>query len=412
MQRPLILLVLALCATIPGLASGASLRVVPSGPTQLILKGEGFSNVAAGEINLRWKHSVPGSLSVTQGTLIPGAMFVTNTNSSQLVRIAFVSASGYDGSGSLATLSLSGSGAGLPEVDSMRVELRSPEGQVMPVQVYLPAPRIETAAPEPAPAPTPAAPEAPVFTSPEAVEVAVAKGQIRYGLGASGGGMLISQRDLDSAAEASPPLPEPAEPVIEAVSAASAMQGEAAAVPEPEEAAPVEAVVTSVPSVLSRFLESRVKRTPASLQALYSQDRPEWIRQLPEIAQSDGVSRVRVVLDPGSGNDQANLMIAGARLISSEVTAKGELVMDLLPTTGIWEVTLHILLPGRLIEFPLTVVPPLRIGMSPRPEVTEKDFLAYLQRQSADQRQELADFIFTGNYLRALEKNHSSPVPP
>lgn len=408
MQRLLILLVLALCATIPGLAAGAILRVVPSGPTQLILKGEGFSNVAAGEINLRWKHSVPGSLSVNQGTLIPGAMFVTNTSSSQLVRIAFVSASGYEGSGSLATLSLLGGGAGLPEVDSMRVELRSPEGQVMPVQVYLPAPRIEIAAPEPAPA----APEAPVLTSPEAVEVAVAKGQIRYGLGASGGGMPIIQRDLDSAAEASPPLPEPAEPVIEAVSAASAMPGEAAAVPEPKEAAPVEAVVTSVPSVLSRFLESRVKRTPASLQALYSQDRPEWIRQLPEIAQSDGVSRVRVVLDPDSGNDQANLMIAGARLISSEVTAKGELVMDLLPTNGIWEATLHILLPGRLIEFPLTVVPPLRIGMSPRHEVTEKDFLAYLQRQSADQRQELADFIFTGNYLRALEKNLSGPVPP
>lgn len=379
--------VLILTAT-NGLA--ATVRVVEAGATQLVIKGEGLSNVAAGEITLQWQSPPSGTVAVSQGGLVKGAMFVANTNLPGQVRIAFASTSPFEGTGTIGVVTTNSSGGVLPVVSVLRVSLRDPAGKALAVQSIVQIPKSVDTVPLPASEPS---------QSGEPIMKDVSHRGNRFTVG-SGPAPMDNQPEVQAIIERSDTEKElPGDEVEVEADLATPVEAR-----EPKEdadlgKAPPEVVFASVPSILSRFLDYEGKRNPPALQALYSDARAEWVRQIPWIVMSDGVTPVRVVVSGIKAVGKVDLLVAGAKLLGSEFSEDGALAIEVVPDRGTWEASLHVLLPGQLVEYPLTVVPFWQVDLDRSGDISEQDFERYLDTKTNEPRQELADYIFTGNYL-------------
>lgn len=172
--------------------------------------------------------------------------------------------------------------------------------------------------------------------------------------------------------------------------------------------------VVSHRSNLDTFMSYRGERSPAILTALIGREISPTIRQEPAVALSDGRTRVRITvrLAPGDGSSP-NFAPTGASLLSiaRDPASPQSWVITLLPRQNASGASLTILSGNQLIDYPLTVAPPVA-------EVTgsEADFALFLRDSgvspprrdlNGDGRHDyLDDFIYTANYL--ARKNAAS----
>lgn len=151
----------------------------------------------------------------------------------------------------------------------------------------------------------------------------------------------------------------------------------------------------------------RGERSPAILTALVGREVSPTIRQEPAAALSDGHTKVRVTarLAPGDGGTP-NFASTGASLIAiaRDPALPQGWVITLLPRQNGTKATLTILNGSQLIDYPLTLAPPVA-------EVSgsEADFALFLKDSgvfppkrdlNGDGRHDsLDDFIYTVNHL-------------
>jgi len=128
---------------------------------------------------------------------------------------------------------------------------------------------------------------------------------------------------------------------------------------------------------------------------------------------SDGTTHVRITATLTSSAEQApNFALNGARLVSlTKDDQAGTWTVEALPLTNATKAGLTILNGSEVIEFPLTVAPPVKVAAS-----SEADFAAFLKNsgKTADLnndgvRDYLDDYIYTANYL--ARKNGSATTP-
>lgn len=126
----------------------------------------------------------------------------------------------------------------------------------------------------------------------------------------------------------------------------------------PRASAGPEREVLVTPGVLQRFAEYRGPRTVAAMARLFRGPLTQGVVQKPSIALADGRTPVRLEI-AGLREDEPDIALSGAQLLSMDVPRKGPAVLHAVPEKGATEAAVFVLIDGRFREIPLTVVPPL-----------------------------------------------------
>ncbi|WP_298432873.1 cohesin domain-containing protein [Geobacter sp.] len=161
--------------------------------------------------------------------------------------------------------------------------------------------------------------------------------------------------------------------------------------------------------VIDRFRDFKGEKTPENLKALFAEKVVGNIIQAPPIALSDGKKTVTLKVDLGESGAAPNFALRGATLKSLGKDGS-KWVVVVLPEARRTDAVLIIVAGERMIEYPLTVAPPVDVNIDKGDALTEKDFNLFLKEKGTDkaprfdlngdgERDYVDDFIFTANYL-------------
>ncbi len=161
--------------------------------------------------------------------------------------------------------------------------------------------------------------------------------------------------------------------------------------------------------VIDRFRDFKGEKTPKNLVALFDEKVAGTIVQDPPIAFSDGKKTVTLKVDLGESGAAPNFALRGASLKSLGKDGS-KWVVVVLPEARRTDAVLIIVAGERMIEYPLTVAPPVDVNIDKGDAMTEKDFNLFLKEKGTDKaprfdlngdgkRDYVDDFIFTANYL-------------
>lgn len=401
-----ILLILALLLTGTRLARAAAVTINPSGNGVFIISGSGMDAVAGIDLTVSYDSTQLASPAVTQGSLISGALMAVNTNKPGSIKIAAVSTRPFSSSGQIATISFaSHSGSGRVSVVSSMINLKGapvPGGgesvafdstttpgtspgliTTAGVPFSQPAPTITTAGSAATP-PTPASGGGPVFLGTVSMP-----------------GDSPAKSDPKPAETAAPPArtdepPPVASPVEIPVAEPPA--------PKPQKSEPL--AMIALKGAMESFSSYMGEKNPASLIALLTRTSSAPVRQEPAFVLSDGKKEIKITATLKNVAEKSpNFALEGAKMVSLTAdSASSTWTITALPKAGAIQASLTILTDREIIEFPLTIAPPVAAVTA-----AEADFTAFLKDSGAippkrdlnsDGRHDyLDDFIYTVNYL-------------
>ena len=157
---------------------------------------------------------------------------------------------------------------------------------------------------------------------------------------------------------------------------------------------------------LENFSRFRGNKTPANFVTLLNKPNSATIRQEPAFVLSDGTTTLKITAELKNVAEKSpNFALQGARLVSLAAdSASSTWTITALPQAGISQASLTIMTDREIIEFPLTVAPPIASVTA-----AEADFTAFLKDSGAvppkrdlngDGRHDYQDdFLYTVNYL-------------
>lgn len=165
---------------------------------------------------------------------------------------------------------------------------------------------------------------------------------------------------------------------------------------------------------MEHFKDLGSERTPAACCALFTQQL-STIRQDPSIALSDGVTPVIIVVKlEGSKPASPNFALSNARLVSIS-KENSTWIIKTIPQAQALHASLTILSGETMIEFPLTLVPPVEDISA-----AEGDFAAFLKDSGVTPpKRDLNgdgvhdyqdDYIYTAHYL--IKKSAAAKAKP
>lgn len=345
----------------PENARAAELTLSPVGTGTFQVMGNSLSGIGGFDVTITYDPGSHGSPQVTQGPLAAGSFFAANTNIPGQIRIALVHANGITGSGPLVTVRFGTSRGTTPPL--LRVNSlidtggRSLLADGTPPPPPLPAnetpsPGRFSALPETPSSPGVEPPEAgtsapPPSPAPPGAVTASFPGTITLPGGGPPAGEQGAGKTPPAVPEPSPPEPrhlEPAEP------------------PTPPE--PVKREKRSFPpppaSVLERFLSWKGETTLANLAPLFQGRGGEWVKQAPAVGSSDGVTPVRLEIDPGwRGENPPSFALKGVSMKGFSTSGETGWVLELIPAAGATGASVTMEMDDASVEIPLVVVPPL-----------------------------------------------------
>lgn len=382
----------------------ASVTIVSAGSGSYIVKGDGLSGVAG--IDLIISYSAPlSNPSVTPGGFVGGALFAANPNfPGSKIKIGVVSASAFSGGGDIAVIKFASwrDNAPIPTVSYNMIDSKgaSSTGTGLIDTPGIPFSQQETpaATQQQTTQQQTTTPNAGATTTTTTPAAPTALGGVTI---ASDPFLKADAKPAEPAgAPAVPPVP-PAETAPPAVAAPPVEQPAAQRPEEPKRAE--EARTTVYGAVLERFRAYQGEKSPAILAALFKKEVAPTIRQEPPVALSDGSTGIRIIAAlPSPDGKSPNFALSGAKLVSlKKGDEAGTWIIEALPRENVLQATLTILNGAELIEYPLTVAPPLKTGAA-----GEADFNAFLKNSgkggdlNGDGRRDYIDeYIFTANYL-------------
>jgi hypothetical protein len=385
------------------------ISISSSGNGVFTLQGTGFTVVGGAKISIMYDTATLANPRVAPGGLMSGTHMITNPNAPGVILVAFINAQGVSGSGTLFTITFDLPGSSPGVIQSLTADLIDVNSQkiVSQVQINNPAGSSPSIAPATAETPTPAQGGGTAQTT---------------GGGGSGTVPVLTGGTITMPGEGEPAKDKPRE---EPATGAALPHGESPAPPETRggelaqipggTAAPAHGEknggqIVSYKSVLEQFRTFKGVKTPSALIAIFEQNVMQGIRQEPPIALSDGTANVKVFIKlPSTGKESPNFALKDAKLVSLETEGENGWMLELLPSKGVYMVTVIMLRDGVQTEIPLTVAPPAppeaKLG-----KLTESDFSLFLKEQGTakaprfdlngdGKRDYLDDYIFTANYL-------------
>ncbi|MFA7062471.1 MAG: cohesin domain-containing protein [Pedobacter sp.] len=402
------------------IAMGASVSVKASGNGVFILQGDHMDGVAGIDLNVNYDSSSLASPKVDQGRLVSGgAMFTANPNFGlNAIKISIIRTSAFSGTGPLAVIAFaSHTGSGIITVSTSMIDsngntvLGGERTSATDFQTSTIDSKnfISTAGvPFNQPSST-STTTATVSTGSQNITAAPVSSSTTSNPGtASISSDLPTKNDTKTndtngipVAYAEPSTNRQIEPFVET----KTVEPPAGKIPVSEPQKQVSPKSTSYKGVLENFRAYHGEKTLAILIALFNKKIAPTIRQEPVVAVSDGKTPVKIVAElKGVSDKSPNFALNGAKLVSLNMDDASIWIVETLPQANIMQASLTILTDKDIIEYPLTLVPPVD-GISP----AEKDFEIFLSDNGAatpkrdlngdGKRDYLDDYFYTAHYL-------------
>jgi hypothetical protein len=376
------------------LALGASVSLTPSGNGVFIIQGNQMDSISGIDLTVTYDTSSLSSPSVVQGSLISGgALFVANPAYSQnSIKIAIIRQIPFSGSGPISIISFaSHTGTGSITVSANMLNSS---------RAHVPGGGISTASDF----------QTATITSNTGDTSNNITGGGTTGSGAGGSiptylGTVSMPADVQTRSESKQADATGVPAQISELAAAKPVEPPADSKPVAEPQKPVEVKMTSYKGVLDNFRAYKGERSPAIFIALFNKEITPTIRQEPAVALSDGKTplKLRVTLEKAV-DKSPTFSLNGAKLVSLNRDASSTWIIEALPQAGIMRATMTIMTDSDIIEYPLTLAPPIK-DISP----AETNFTVFLKDSGATPPKRdlngdgihdyLDDFIYTANYL-------------
>lgn len=368
--------------------AAATITVDQSG----VVTGSGMDGIAGIELVINYDSSNLSTPTVTKGSLIPQSMLAANTSVPGVIRIAIISTSPFSGSGQIAAIKFA-SNSGKGWIKLVSHSMINAAAVKIPVDSSTPDAEVQ-----------PASQATTTTTSPSAATVVL--GNVNY---------TTTQTETPPArVEAQTPEP-----------AATIYQKSAPPQLEPDNANPPPAPVSRqtvtdarvrepgqqiiYKGILDRFKTYRGDKSLPFMAALFRKEISQFVHQEPEVAVSDGKSRIRIIVDlPNSLQTSPNFALDNATIISArkDSVVKGRWIIEALPETAAWKATLSIIAGEESFEYPLTVTPPLGSSL----KADQSGWNVFLKETGTPQkplhdfnhdglRDYIDEFIFVANHL-------------
>lgn len=396
----------------------ASLSITPATGSKFAVQGNSMDGVAGIDLVLRYDSSL-SSPKVIQGSLIPasGTLFVPNLNFAPgKIKIGIISTNQFSGSGSIAAISFDGSGS--LYLDSYSL-INSNGAAVNPDSAPTTPPGIPFSTPSPSPSPSSTTSTTSTTTPATTPQQTVTQNTAATAVSPIWTTLGTVTMPSDSQPPKETKVAEPAGAAVQppTVPSATTPPAEQTATLKPEEAKNLESVkVTTYGSVVERFRAYQGEKSPAILMALFKKEIAPAIRQDPPVALSDGVASLKVVVALSSKDSKApNFYLNGAKLVSLKMDDEADKwIIETMPQANVLNASLTILNGSEIIEFPLTVAPPIKSRA-----VSDADFSAFLKATGKDsdlngdgKYDYLDDYIYTANYLVWQERSSKAEKKP
>src|ERR1039457_5231723 len=381
-------------------AFAASVTITPGAAGVYNIQGDAMDRVAGIDLTIIYDKFSLSTPTVIQGGLVAGALMAANTNNPGSIKIAIISTKAFTGSGQIATVTFATQN-GTGGITSASVSMIDSVGSPITAQVVVSGGNASTATSSGL-ITTPGIP----FSEPSATTTTLSSAT------ATTASSIPTYLGTVSMPSEVPPKSDtkPADTTgipVQLTEPASAKPvdtpAEVKPVAEPQKS--VEVKMTSYKGALDNFQAYKGEKSPAIFIALFNKEITPTIRQVPFVALSDGKTPLKILVKlETAGNRSPNFSLNGANLVSLKKDSAFTWIIEALPQAGIMRATLTILTDSDMIEYPLTLAPPIE-GLSP----VEADFAVFLTDSGApapkrdlnrDGRHDyLDDYIYTANYL-------------
>jgi len=173
------------------------------------------------------------------------------------------------------------------------------------------------------------------------------------------------------------------------------------------------AVDPKTKAVFERFRDFSGARSLAAFRELFSGVDP-CCRQTPSVVIADGRRTARVVISGvEEGGVAPQFTVSGGELVSTKRGRNDEeWIVVVQPYQGWWDVRVNATFANAVVDFPLTVTPPLDMPRRKQAHITDKTFMLRLRSFLAGKPENvpseypvwLREYLFTANYLAAREE--------
>jgi hypothetical protein len=129
--------------TVPVVVGVANcINLVPIGPGVFNLQAINLANVAGIDVTITYDASSLANPQITRGTFVPGALMATDTVQPGTMRLAFLNAQAFSGSGTLATIGFDVLGASPYRIRSLSASLIDAQGRPLATTVLFDPPAV------------------------------------------------------------------------------------------------------------------------------------------------------------------------------------------------------------------------------------------------------------------------------
>jgi hypothetical protein len=129
-----------------------------------------------------------------------------------------------------------------------------------------------------------------------------------------------------------------------------------------------QASFTRLESVLERFRSFKGVKNRIALVNLFKRSDAAFTQE-PAVLLSDGIAQARVTIRVSAHGEQApSFMVSGGKSVSVQMTDNNTWLFDIVPDRGSSATSVTILSEKSMVEYPLTVAPPLSLFDSTKAE--------------------------------------------
>lgn len=393
--------------------AAATVSVTSSGDKSYTVQGSGMDGVSGIQLNITYDSASLSTPTVTQGSLISGAMLAANTSLPGFIKIAIISTKPFSASGQIASITFAnqqGSGG----ITSANVSMIDKIGAGFPATISIANRMGNTVA------------DSSSQTSPTTVSTSSTTGTPGTATTPSSAtatptylGTVTLPADIQQQAEVKPATesttslysaePAPGRNVHE-----TQTFEKSGAESKPEETK--QYVVYK--GISERFNQYKGSKKLSDVVALFNKKVAQNINQEPALLLSNGQSRATLTVDiPARISTSPNFAVNGGILISfkQEKSVKGRWIVEILPEAGIVKVMMTIIAGADEFEYPLTVAPPVKTALT----LDERGWDKFLREVGTAKaplhdfnndgvRDYMDEYIFVANYL----SNKAAEVKP
>jgi hypothetical protein len=396
MKRAALLVVALLLAVPAGPGLALTVTLMPSGGGVFVLEGQAFQDVSGLDIALSYDPAVLRDPHIDQGSLINGALMMSNTDDPGIIRIAAVRQGPVQGSGTIARITFSATGQGGDgAISGLNVSAVSSAGNKSQLPTFIGAisqdqgPALQTT-----PSTAAVAPSLTVAFVPAVplVSLPVQKDKEEHAI-------APSQEAADTAGNATGAGEKPAAGEGDG----GRQQSAGSTAREPQR------TVLTQKSVLDLFRDFPGPWNVQTTIKLFQQEEMLGYRQIPQVAFSDGATTATLTIIVAAGvQDRPEVMMENGTILSvvKDRESTNAWVVKVRSEKDAVEASLRVDDGVTVRSIPLTVSPRINVDLDGSGTITEKDFLLYFQSRgneggNAGGRNYRADYIFAANYMAA-----------